>query len=199
MIAGWLRPPRGKSEHRQASMPCKTRGRRGRKSATTESVTENQTAGSSLPVRVKRRGKSPPPGEQSPGPEKPHAVQDKTGSPGRLARPPKGGGSRVIVALASVRGRGVPLRWNERNDHHGPTARLARTEFGLSPLALPSEGRFRITGALLFSEKDSNRRRNLAPQDPEETIAPAGSAPYSAGHVAHSRSSARPRGTFRKQ
>ncbi len=118
MIAGRLAAQR-KVRTPPGSMPCRTRGRRGRKPAPTESVTENQTAGSSLPVRVKRRGKSPPPGEQSPGHEKPHAVQDKTGSLGRLARLPKGSGSRVIVALASVRGRGVPLRRSERNDHHG--------------------------------------------------------------------------------
>jgi hypothetical protein len=101
------------------SMPCKTRGRREPKLPATESVTENQTAGSFLPVRVKRRGKSPPPGEQSPGHEKPHAVQDKTGSLGRLARLPKGGGSRVLVAPAFACERGAPLRRSERNDHHG--------------------------------------------------------------------------------
>jgi hypothetical protein len=37
-------------------------------------------------VRVKRRGKSPPPAERSTGHEKPHAVQGRTGDAGRLAR-----------------------------------------------------------------------------------------------------------------
>ena len=39
-----------------------------------------QTAGARAAARVKRRGKSPPPGAQAPGHDKPHAVQDKTGS-----------------------------------------------------------------------------------------------------------------------
>ena len=43
------------------------------------------------PVRVKRRGKSPPPGAQAPGHDKPHAVQDKTGNTGRLTRAAQAG------------------------------------------------------------------------------------------------------------
>src|SRR5271163_2104427 len=49
-------------------------------------------------ARVKRRGKSPPPGGQPPGHDKPHAVQGQTGTPGRL--PGRGairGPSRVSV------------------------------------------------------------------------------------------------------
>jgi len=101
------------------SMPRKTRGRSGLKSGAKESVTENQTAGRFLPVRVKRRGKSPPPGEQSPGHEKPHAVQDKTGSQRCLARLPQGGqlpgNSRISVRSRTRR----PPLAGERNDHHG--------------------------------------------------------------------------------
>ena len=53
-----------------------------------------------LQVRVKRRGKSPPPAQQCAGHEKPSAVQDKTG--GRVsARFTKVDSLRVIVALAA--------------------------------------------------------------------------------------------------
>ena len=37
-------------------------------------------------VRVKRRGKSPPPAGQPAGQDKPHVVQDRTGNAWRLAR-----------------------------------------------------------------------------------------------------------------
>ena len=60
-------------------MPHRTCGGRWRKLAATESVTENKPPGATS-VRVKRRGKSSPPGAQAPGHDKPHAVQDKTGS-----------------------------------------------------------------------------------------------------------------------
>ena len=51
-------------------------------------------------VRVKRRGKSPPPAQQCAGHEKPSAVQDKTG--GRVsARFTKVDSLRVLVALAA--------------------------------------------------------------------------------------------------
>ncbi len=118
------------------SMPRRTRGRPRMKIHGDGKCHRKSNRREFLPVRVKRRGKSPPPGEQSPGHEKPHAVQDKTGRPGRLARlAARPAAFRVIVASAPVRGRGVPLRRSERNDHHGPAARRDRTEFGLSPLA----------------------------------------------------------------
>ena len=78
------------------SMPRRMRGRVRRKPGVTESVTENKPPFASRKigrgVRVKRRGKSPPPGAQAPGHEKPHAVQDTTGSPGRLT-PSRFGGT----------------------------------------------------------------------------------------------------------
>ena len=52
-------------------------------------------------VRVKRRGKSPPPGAQAPGHDKPHVVQGRTGSagsPGPLSAQ-AGGRFRVLAAL----------------------------------------------------------------------------------------------------
>ena len=69
-------------------------------------------------VRVKRRGKSPPPGAQAPGHDKPHAVQDITGSTGRLPAARERGSFRVLVASVLREGRGGPLRRAERNDHH---------------------------------------------------------------------------------
>ena len=64
----------------------------------TESVTEN-TPPRASEARVKRRGKSPPPQAQARGHEKPHAVQDRTGGMGRLARPQ--GRLQVLVAAPS--------------------------------------------------------------------------------------------------
>ncbi len=54
-------------------------GRRGRKPAATDSVTENTPAAFGRP-RVKWRGKSPPPRWRHRGHEKPRAVQDKAGA-----------------------------------------------------------------------------------------------------------------------
>jgi len=87
------------------SMPRKTRGSVSRKRGATESVTENIPPAVSArepQVRVKRRGKSPPPGAQAPGHDKPHAVQDITGSTTRLGRPAQvgqlPGNSRISAA-----------------------------------------------------------------------------------------------------
>ncbi|MEN9468669.1 MAG: hypothetical protein RL630_402 [Verrucomicrobiota bacterium] len=85
----------------QGSMPRRTRGRPMRKPRSTDSVTENRPpTGASRRVRVKRRGKSPPPRAQARGHEKPHAVQDRTGGTGSPARSPrKRGAFRVLVAV----------------------------------------------------------------------------------------------------
>ena len=92
----------------QGSMPCRTRGRRRRKPGATESVTENKPpvrfARNGL-ARVKRRGKSSPPGAQATGHEKPHAVQDRTES-GPPARHSKERGSRVVVAPGGINSAG---------------------------------------------------------------------------------------------
>ncbi len=98
------------------SMPRRTRGRARRKPGATDSVTENK-----LPrfggVRVKWRGKSPPPGTQVPGHDKPHAVQDRTGSQWRLARFASAkqlpGISRTLLCEV----RGASRERHERNDH----------------------------------------------------------------------------------
>src|SRR6185503_13665731 len=74
------------------SMPRKIRGRVLRKRGATESVTEkippNERASVSQ-VRVKRRGKSSPLGQQRTRQEKPHAVQDKQGKDSRSANDPR--------------------------------------------------------------------------------------------------------------
>ena len=67
---------------------------------------------------MKRRGKSPPPDAQASGHEKPHAVQDKTGSVGRLPAARKRGTFWVLVAPALREERGGLLWQTERNDHH---------------------------------------------------------------------------------
>ena len=85
----------------QGSMPRRTRGRPARKPRPTDSVTENRPpTGASRRVRVKRRGKSPPPRAQARGHEKPHAVQDRTGGIGSPARSPRKRRTfRVLVAV----------------------------------------------------------------------------------------------------
>ena len=89
-----VRTPKG-------SMPRRTRGRPMRKPRSTDSVTENKPpSGASRRVRVKRRGKSPPPQAQARGHEKPHVVQDRTGED-RVACPlhcASSGTLRVLVA-----------------------------------------------------------------------------------------------------
>ncbi len=97
-IARRLRPPGGKSEHLRAARrvsnagpPCA--------SATVRKVSQKlyhpdtrEPQGRGCGARVKWRGKSSPPREQSRGQEKPRAVQDRTGGDGPSAssgtRPP---------------------------------------------------------------------------------------------------------------
>ena len=98
---------RGKSEHLQTTCRVEHAGTRFRKGWVTESVTENRPPVVSarmrirqrLWVRVKRRGKSPPPGGQPAGHEKPHVVQDKTGGERRLARSVQSGPSPGISRI----------------------------------------------------------------------------------------------------
>ena len=88
-------------------------------------------------VRVKRRGKSSPPGVQTAGHEKPHEVQDRTGGglPARPGPATEPGGLRVIVAPRACRGGPWPVyvRRGQINDHHGrfPCKGSQPTEFGL--------------------------------------------------------------------
>ena len=78
------------------------RGDGRRKSAVTDSVTENIPPPVARPVvRVKRRGKSPPPGAQATGHDKPRVVQDRTEDTRRLRPLRKERNPRVIVALRS--------------------------------------------------------------------------------------------------
>jgi len=82
---GWQMIAAGASWQRKVrtppgSMPRKMRGGGGPKPGAMESVTENKPPAAQAAARMKRRGKSPPPGAQAPGHDKPHAVQDKTGS-----------------------------------------------------------------------------------------------------------------------
>ena len=100
---------RGKSEHHKAACRGKVRGGPGRKSRSMESVTENKPprrARTGAAVRVKRRGKSPPPGGQPPGHDKPHAVQGQTETPGRL--PGRGRKSRARLGYRSHACRKTP-------------------------------------------------------------------------------------------
>src|SRR5271170_4906142 len=101
---------RGKSEHHKAACRGKTRGGPGRKFRPMESVTENRPprrARTGVAARVKRRGKSPPPGGQPPGHDKPHAVQGQTETPGRL--PGRGGNSGARLGYRSHARRETPL------------------------------------------------------------------------------------------
>ena len=101
---------RGKSEHHKAACRGKTRGGPGRKFRPMESVTENRPprrARTGDAARVKRRGKSPPPGGQPPGHDKPHAVQGQTETPGRL--PGRGGNSGARLGYRSHARRKTPL------------------------------------------------------------------------------------------
>jgi len=85
---------RGKSEHHQATRRVEYAGslaeRLGsRKVSQKIDRPAAETFGNVSPnerVRVKRRGKSPPPVRQLAGHEKPRVVQDKTGNARRLAR-----------------------------------------------------------------------------------------------------------------
>ena len=143
---------RGKSEHHKAACRGKTRGGSGRKFRSMESVTENRPprrARSGVAARVKRRGKSPPPGGQPPGHDKPHAVQGQTETPGRL--PGRGGNSGTRLGYRShacPAGQDTARRTRvrrEMNDHRRCAfSKRAGTEFGLRP---EQRGALRETGA----------------------------------------------------
>ncbi len=119
-------------------------------------------------VRVKRRGKSPPPAEQSAGHEKPPAVQDKTGGPasGPLSQESS---LRVIVALAAQaparaagqsppgdverNDRRLPREWEEQNPAYRQQKRGASGKpgapslFAVSAETLPTSVTSRCTTA----------------------------------------------------
>jgi len=102
---------------------------------------------------VKRRGKSPPPGAQATGQEKPHVVQDKTG--GRAACPVPGrhwprDSFRVLVASAARTGRasGPGATSGRVREMIVPGMQIPATEFGLSPFA--NGGAFGDGGASSF-------------------------------------------------
>lgn len=85
----------GKSGHHKAARPAQAGGI-GTQGPVHGKCHREQTARSRPErrrgrVRVKRRGKSSPAREQSRARDKPRAVQDKTGSPARLAGPPRKG------------------------------------------------------------------------------------------------------------
>ena len=113
---------RGKSEHHMAACRAKRAGASGPSRARRKVSQKTNRPWPSRKmqprVSVKRRSKSPPPGAQAPGHDKPHAVQDITGSAGRLPAARERGSFRVLVASALREGRGGPLRRAERNDHH---------------------------------------------------------------------------------
>ena len=140
-LGRWSLPLRRERKVRtpQGSMLRKVRRGRGRKSASMESVTENippRCARLGIRVRVKRRGKSPPPGERSPGHDKPHAVQGQTETPGRLSG--RGGNSGTRLGYRSHACRKAPLARSdaapEMNDHRRDVlSKRPGTEFGLRP------------------------------------------------------------------
>ncbi len=149
-------------------MPRKTRGGSGRKPRPMESVTEKippSGARAGLGARVKRRGKSPPPGRQRPGHDKPHAVQGQTGTPGRLPglrrKPGARPGYRSHARSARNAARGEAGKEGkspgEMNDHRrGALSKRPGTEFGLQPRT--KRGAPRETGApLAFSSGSGGR------------------------------------------
>ena len=143
---------RGKSEHHKAACRGEYAGAHGpsraRRKVSQKTNRPRPFRKRKSRVRVKRRGKSPPPGAQAPGHEKPHAVQDITGSAGRLPAARERGNSRVIVAPALRKGRGGPLRRAERNDHH--PARATAPGQNSAYRQPPKEGALRKEGAFTF-------------------------------------------------
>ena len=122
-------------------MPHRTCGGWGRKPAVTESVTEKKPPGATS-ARVKRRGKSSPPGAQAPGHEKPHAVQDRTGS---------WAACRILPGNRRTGRKAGPLRFfGTKREINGHPARgnMGATKFGLQPSALT--GARRETGERPF-------------------------------------------------
>jgi hypothetical protein len=136
---------RGKSEHHQATRrvehagsPAQRLGSRKVSQKTNRPVDEiYRKECLDNRVRVKRRGKSPPPVRQLAGHEKPRVVQDKTGDARRLARrvkrkPEPRKRNRLIRTRPSpgisrtLPRRSVPFRRDERNDRHGRLARAPR-------------------------------------------------------------------------
>ena len=120
---------RGKSEHHKAACRAKRAGASGesraRRKVSQKTNRPRRRRKMTPQARVKRRGKSPPPGAQAPGHDKPHAVQDITGSTGRLPAARERGSFRVLVASALREGRDGPLQRAERNDRHPRRATAA--------------------------------------------------------------------------
>ncbi len=107
---------RGKSEHHKAA--CREKIAEGRGESPGRWKVSQRTyrlaARKGRAARVKRRGKSPPPGGQPPGHDKPHAVQGQTGMPGCLpgreqSRPVPGIG-RMRAARRRAAGRNPAVR-----------------------------------------------------------------------------------------
>ena len=138
----------------QGSMPRRTRGRPMRKPRSTDSVTENKPpSGASLRVRVKRRGKSPPPRAQARGHEKPHAVQDGTGGTGPPARSPRKRGTfRVLVAVpqGTAAGARAPVSRQMTVQTCGASRGLDRIRL----TAITQRGRFGNGAPPAFSKKE---------------------------------------------
>ena len=154
-------------------MPRRMRGGAGPKSRVTESVTENRPPFDRRKigrgVRVKRRGKSPPPGAQAPGHEKPHAVQDITGSTGRLTRPASAG--QLPGISRPLREQGASRKRRERNDHpirgqpRRDKIRLIATHLGRRPRR---RGRLR-----LFVETRSSQIPGIQPKGARNLVPPS--------------------------
>ena len=123
-------PARGKSEHHKASCRVQHAGAVGESWRRRKVSQKTNRPGNG--VRVKRRGKSSPPDVQTPGHEKPHEVQDRTGG-GLPARPGFRQRHRAAPGLSShpalVSG-GGPGRGHTRrgqiNGHHGPLLRKGK-------------------------------------------------------------------------
>ena len=87
-------------------------------------------------VRVKRRGKSPPPGGQPPGHDKPHAVQGQTGTPGCLPGAGRKTGARPgyrSQARREAPSAGEKSRREMNDRRRGAFSKRRGTEFGLCP------------------------------------------------------------------
>ena len=124
MTALPLRREGGKSEHLQATCRVEHAGAMGESPARRKVSQKTNRPRRKSRVRVKRRGKSPPARERSKAHDKPHAVQDITGSAGRLTRSAQAGQlpgiSRIRLTADTSRERrernGHPIRGQPRRD-----------------------------------------------------------------------------------
>ena len=144
--AGWSLA-RGKSEHLQTTCRVEHAGAWRERAGSRKVSQKTNRLGAwgrrkpsvGAEVRVKRRGKSPPPDGQPAGHEKPRVVQGKTGDKWRLVRTASAGLSPGISR--TLLRQGVPLRRDERNGRPRQNSAYRQP---------PKEGALRKEGAFAF-------------------------------------------------